>query len=1591
MRSYTRRLIKTHLPNAADLDSSQPSEHILSDTAENDLEQTTVLALRDPSFPLVCTWERFLEILENTAKKYDPQRSYGLGEHTDQRSDEVTNTRPLTYSQLVDFHAFKFDYWPQFSHALTKGLPVHLVFAEIMGVIKGSASSRESLEPLPREEYLTRSSRLAPTFTLEAERSRVYEVFKMYEKLKLESGGVDYVDRVVKLIRAVRRDSSLKQILQVTFDEVYIDEIQDQRCLDIELLLSFLRDGRGFHFAGDTAQSISQDSTFRFADIKALFYEHFAAASAATHQSELSRPQMFTLSKNYRSHEGILALASFVMGMIWKGFPETVDKLEPEIGHLNGPKPVLFRAVEFDILCSRDIGHTTHSAGAADFGAEQVILVRDAHMKSRLQAQIGDAALILTILESKGMEFDDVILWNFFSECPDQAGLRSLQTLEEEPAIFDSKRHGGMCSELKNLYVAITRARVQLFIMESSETTATTILKFLCNDTSGSLVHVTSPSHEDFAMRLEMLRPGTSLDTRQWSQRGAEFMQRGMYKDALGCFVKAKDKNGEQNAKGHQLEDTARRCNAQKDTEGFTQNLTLAVECFLEAKLINNAARVLVALGKSEDAAEMLFQDQKYSKAARLFAEAGLNTKAIDCHHLAREYGEAATIMNKERDYDRLVSYLDQNRRAIPANILHGYSLLCKLLLKQNKISTECRKPAIRLLGSSTEQEKCFLEYGMDEELGDLYSGQLRYKDLLNLHSKNGQLEKALDLAVTKDLLKSTDDDLENEILNLLDYVWASHIHKDRQQQSAPPFKLPSGFLTPRVSLRVEQWEACNLAYSLEGFIARQQADSMNSSVPKTVFCLRKILNNTAITGAKTLEDLPFEMMQEAIHFARELILDKDGNASNILLLLTGLWKSASGKGRFTVLPWSPIRENLTNTSSTDLTTVVMQQVLDRLVVAILALDKKARILWKEKWPIRCVPFMTVGFCQRKRNGEECLKLHQLVSADDCATLLDDLLRMSSIYCELAVLYYRRSLNGTFQEKYLGIKRHWLERLLRELTYLSAVEQHASTIRKTQAELCHDKKHTSILSSLEELLFLRLAREWSKRSDFTSLLEQMQLAKAFGSNIQNRLFRALSHRLFHDQRGRMQRHLGLLNLLKDNVGSRNASLFQNKLATFLLDFDNIDVHALSTLHSLTAVVEYMAAHLLLKTCTAACLLSNSWIDLHVTLISKVIYSPEPLQEDDKHRYQSCLIQLAKSFCRILSRLEKSTLPTDFHKCSGHTHPALLLRQRNAELVAVIMANLAAAVPEPPIGFNEIWVRAQEVCLKGNYLLRWLLIILCQVFEYDFIKAYHLRSRTTDELTKGLASSLAKYNGKDALVVVVRDRKKGSAFSSLEHQPGVVTIPFDQLCPPAPTSAAAENLDDETSRSGPADGADGADPQYSTEETEAIIKIQRLWRSVWIKIKARRAYVSIPVCRATARFLNLGAQCPDTVNTGDRKAVRKLLLSDGVALSLRLDTAKELLSTLQGDIMVCIENVEIGQGVDQLVDDILGKNRDVEALLEQAEESMSNARILELVMMGVLAGLEIRMKDVEKILIEAEDSMLETRKMVDGVSRSCTRT
>ena len=97
-------------------------------------------------------------------------------------------------------------------------------------------------------------------------------------------------------------------------------------------------------------------------------------------------------------------------------------------------RPVLMlilRIVGFDhtILAQGGAGITGTEESISSFGAEQVIIVRDDTAKEALRKSL-KSALILTVVQSKGLEFEDVILYGFFSDTLwDNLSLGTIQLL----------------------------------------------------------------------------------------------------------------------------------------------------------------------------------------------------------------------------------------------------------------------------------------------------------------------------------------------------------------------------------------------------------------------------------------------------------------------------------------------------------------------------------------------------------------------------------------------------------------------------------------------------------------------------------------------------------------------------------------------------------------------------------------------------------------------------------------------------------------------------------------------------------------------------------------------------------------------------------------------------------------------------------------------------------------------------------------------------------------------------------------------------------------------------------------------------------
>lgn len=108
---------------------------------------------------------------------------------------------------------------------------------------------------------------------------------------------------------------------------------------------------------------------------------------------------------------------------------------------------MVFATVGFD---HEILAHGTLGAEQAlcDFGAEQVIIVKNENAKEGLRKVLA-STLILTIYQSKGLEFEDVVLYNFFSNSVwDNIRLPTLELLlTKEAAMGLDKRKYAVCMD----------------------------------------------------------------------------------------------------------------------------------------------------------------------------------------------------------------------------------------------------------------------------------------------------------------------------------------------------------------------------------------------------------------------------------------------------------------------------------------------------------------------------------------------------------------------------------------------------------------------------------------------------------------------------------------------------------------------------------------------------------------------------------------------------------------------------------------------------------------------------------------------------------------------------------------------------------------------------------------------------------------------------------------------------------------------------------------------------------------------------------------------------------------------------------------
>ncbi|KAG8369514.1 hypothetical protein BUALT_Bualt14G0021500 [Buddleja alternifolia] len=635
--------VKKHVSQLKSFASGNSAGKILTemddidDMAEFKDIPDTFIGIQPEKYPLIITFHKFLMMLDGTLGISYFERFHEVKDSCRHEGNRSVALQTFIRKHEVTYDRFWSSYWPHFNAKLTKNLDPSRVFTEIMSHIKGGLRACDSKRS--RQEYISLSDSRVSALSAE-KREVIYDIFQDYEKMKLERGEFDLADFVFDIYIRLENESYFGDKM----DFVYIDEVQDLNLRQISLFRYICKNvDEGFVFCGDTAQTIARGIDFRFEEIRSLFYNEFLMKSESCEFSGNREKGIlsdtFKLSQNFRTHTGVLGLAQSVVDLLCHFFPHSVDVLAPETSLIYGESPVVLQPGSDENSILTIFGSSGNGGGKwVGFGADQVILVRDDSTRKEISNYIGHKALVLTILECKGLEFQDVLLYNFFGSSHMRSQWRVVYEFLKEKDLLDANslksfpsfshsRHNILCSELKQLYVAITRTRQRLWIWENNEELSKPMFEYwkrLCLVQVGKM--------DDFL--ADAMQRTSSPE--EWKSQGIKLFWEKHYEMASMCFEKAGEETWDKRAKASGLRaaaDSLRGSNAE------------------EARImLREAANIFDSIGKSETAAECFCDLGDYERAGKIYLEkcgtSGLR-KAGECFSLAGSYEIAAQVYAK--------------------------------------------------------------------------------------------------------------------------------------------------------------------------------------------------------------------------------------------------------------------------------------------------------------------------------------------------------------------------------------------------------------------------------------------------------------------------------------------------------------------------------------------------------------------------------------------------------------------------------------------------------------------------------------------------------------------------------------------------------------------------------------------------------------------------------------------------------------------------------------------------------------------------------------------------------------------------------
>ncbi|KAH0627207.1 hypothetical protein JD844_002684 [Phrynosoma platyrhinos] len=676
----------------------------------------------------------------------------------DEETAEV-HTRPSDSRVFVTYNVFANEIWPKMIKGKCDYNPA-LVWKEIKSFLKGSFEALSSPQGiLTEEEYKKLGRKRSPNF--KEDRSEIYQLFCLYQRILSQGNYFDEEDVLYKLSQRL----STFRILPWCIHELYGDEIQDFTQGELALLMKCIDDPNAMFLTGDTAQSIMKGVAFRFSDLKSLF--HYASKSSNyKKRCTVRKPRrIYQLHQNYRSHSGILLLASGVVDLLQYYFPESFDSLPRDSGLFDGPKPTVLESCSVSDLAILLRGNKRKTQ-PIEFGAHQVILVANETAKEKIPEELG-LALVLTIYEAKGLEFDDVLLYNFFTDSeaykewkiissfiPSSYLPKETKKIIETPLekVDDTQRkhlplnpemYKMLNGELKQLYTAITRARVNLWIFdENSDKRAPAFQYFIKQE----LVHVVRNDEVlDDTLFVKTSTP------QEWVAQGEYYAKHQCWKVAAKCYQKggATEKEKLALANDAVLKVQSKKISPkEKQMEYMVLAKTylecgepnLALKCLLHVRDHQLCAQLCEKLGKVKEAAYFYKRGQCYRDAYRCFEQIQEFDLALKMCCQEELYEEAAKSVER---YEKILQQEKQPVSKLSYTANQFYLEAAAKYLHANR-SSEMMEMLSHL---DTEDQLFFLkEHKCLFEAADLLKKEGREEEAAKLMKQHGFVLEAAKL-----------------------------------------------------------------------------------------------------------------------------------------------------------------------------------------------------------------------------------------------------------------------------------------------------------------------------------------------------------------------------------------------------------------------------------------------------------------------------------------------------------------------------------------------------------------------------------------------------------------------------------------------------------------------------------------------------------------------------------------------------------------------------------------------------------------------------------------------------------------------------